>query len=307
MAPNSVYADGAPHPSFNVFEQGVPVLGICYGLQLIAYQLGGAVDKAAKREFGRAELRVDDSSDLFNGVGAATTVWMSHGDHLTAMPPGFEKVGHTENAEICAIKDPERRVWGIQFHPEVHHTPQGKELLKNFCVDICGCKGDWNASSFIEAAIADIRAQVGDGGVICALSGGVDSTVAAVLLHEAIGDQVHCIHVDSGLMRQGESEQIVKLFKENFNMTVDLVNGSDLFLGRLSGVTDPEKKTQDHRQRLHRTLRRRSKGLPRCTVPRTRHVVSGCDRVSEHQGSISHHQDAPQCRGLARAHEPEAH
>ena len=161
---------------------------------------------------------------------------------LTAMPPGFEKVGHTENAEICAIKDPERRVWGIQFHPEVHHTPQGKELLKNFCVDICGCKGDWNASSFIEAAIADIRAQVGDGGVICALSGGVDSTVAAVLLHEAIGDQVHCIHVDSGLMREGESEQIVKLFKENFNMTVDLVNGSDLFLGRLSGVTDPEKK-----------------------------------------------------------------
>ena len=240
--PNSVYAEGAPHPSFNVFEQGVPVLGICYGLQLIAYQLGGAVDKAARREFGRATLQIDDDTDLFKGVGPTTQVWMSHGDHLTALPPGFERVGHTENAEICAIRNPDMQVWGVQFHPEVHHTSQGTTLLKNFVVDICGCTDDWNAAHFIDAAVEDIRRTVGDGGVICALSGGVDSTVAAVLLHKAIGDRVHCIHVDSGLMREGESEQIVKLFKEHFDMTVDLVNGEELFMGRLDGVSDPEKK-----------------------------------------------------------------
>lgn len=240
--PQSVYAEGAPHPSFNVFDVGVPVLGICYGLQLIAYQLGGAVDKAARREYGRATLQIDDDTDLFKGVGPSTQVWMSHGDHLTAVPPGFERVGHTENAEICAIRDPQRKIWGVQFHPEVHHSTNGKTLLRNFVVDICGCDASWNAGSFIDAAIADIQATVGDGGVICALSGGVDSTVAAVLLHKAIGDRVHCIHVDSGLMRSGESEQIVRLFKEHFDMSVDLIDGSDLFLGKLEGVEDPEKK-----------------------------------------------------------------
>ena len=221
---------------------GVPVLGICYGLQLIAYQLGGAVDKAARREFGRAQLRIDDDRDLFKNMGPTTQVWMSHGDHLTAVPPGFERMGHTENAEICAIRNTDLQVWGVQFHPEVHHTAQGTTLLKNFVVDICGCTADWNAAHFIDSAIEDIRKTVGDGGVICALSGGVDSTVAAVLLQKAIGDRVHCIHVDSGLMRQGESEQIVKLFKEHFNMSVDLINGEEVFMGRLSGVTDPEKK-----------------------------------------------------------------
>ena len=241
--PQSVYAEGAPHPTFDVFALGVPVLGICYGLQLIAYQLGGAVDKAARREFGRAMLAVDATDDLFAGLPAHTQVWMSHGDHLTAMPPGFERIGHTENAEICAIRSHDRKVWGVQFHPEVHHSVDGATVLRNFVVNICGCSPTWNATSFIEAAIADIRAAVGDdGGVICALSGGVDSTVAAVLLHKAIGNRVHCIHIDSGLMRKGESEQIVKLFNEHFDMSVDLVDGSDLFLSRLAGVTDPEQK-----------------------------------------------------------------
>ena len=241
--PSSVYADGAPIPSFDVFGVGVPVLGICYGLQLIAFQLGGAVDKAARREFGRASLRVDDTVDLFAGMPPTTQVWMSHGDHLTAIPPGFERIGHTENAEICAIRNRDRNIWGVQFHPEVHHSTDGTTLLRNFVVNICGCSPTWNATSFIEAAIADIRAAVGDnGGVICALSGGVDSTVAAVLIHKAIGNRVHCIHIDSGLMRKGESTQIVSLFKEHFDMSVDLVDGSDLFLSRLDGVTDPEKK-----------------------------------------------------------------
>lgn len=240
--PQSVYAEEAPIPSFDVFSVGVPVLGICYGLQLIAWQLGGSVDKAAKREFGRAQLIVDDESCLLRGLAPTTEVWMSHGDHLTAIPPGFERIGHTSNADICAIRNTERKIWGVQFHPEVQHTALGTTLLKNFVVDQCGCTADWNADSFIESSIADIRAQVGDGGVICALSGGVDSTVAAVLLHEALGSRVHCIHIDSGLMRAGESTQIVKLFKDNFKLSVDLVDGSEMFLSRLEGVEDPEQK-----------------------------------------------------------------
>jgi GMP synthase (glutamine-hydrolysing) len=240
--PSSVYADGAPIPSFDVFDLGVPVLGICYGLQLVAYQLGGGVDKAARREFGRASLNIDDASDLFAGISETSTVWMSHGDHLTAIPPGFERLAHTSNAGICAIRSAERRIWGVQFHPEVHHTEHGRQLLHNFVVGICGCSATWNASSFIDAAIEDIRKTVGTEGVICALSGGVDSTVAAILLQRAIGPQLHCIHIDNGLMRKDESATIVSMFREQFNLTIDLVDGSDLFLSYLHGVSDPEVK-----------------------------------------------------------------
>jgi len=240
--PSSVYAADAPIPSFDVFALGVPVLGICYGLQLIAHTLGGAVDKAARREFGRAFVHVDDANDLFHGISPSTQVWMSHGDHLTAVPPGFDRIAHTENAPICAIRNKERGIWGVQFHPEVHHSTEGVRLLRNFVVDICGCSPTWNAESFIDAAIRDIQTTVGDGSVICALSGGVDSTVAAVLIHKAIGNRVHCIHVDSGLMRKGESAMIIELFRQHFDMTVDLVHGQDLFMSKLAGVTDPEKK-----------------------------------------------------------------
>jgi len=240
--PSSVYSEGAPIPSFDVFSLNIPVLGICYGLQLIAHQLGGQVDKAARREFGRAMLSIDDWTDLFQGMRAATQVWMSHGDHLTAMPPGFEHLAHTENADICAIRDPKRRIYGVQFHPEVAHTTEGRVLLKNFVLNICGCSATWNATSFIDGAIADIRKTVGSGGVICALSGGVDSTVVAVLLHKALGDQVHCIHVDSGLMRKGESKQIEELFRQHFSMSIDVIDASELFLSRLDEVSDPEKK-----------------------------------------------------------------
>lgn len=241
--PSSVYADGAPIPSFDVFALGIPILGICYGLQLIAHQLGGQVDKAARREFGRAMLDIDDTSDIFAGITSGTQVWMSHGDHLTAIPPHFERLAHTENAGICAIRNSQRRIWGVQFHPEVHHSTDGVIILRNFVIDICGCSPTWNAASFIDAAIADIRATVGEtGSVICALSGGVDSTVAAVLLYKAIGDRVHCIHIDNGLMRKNESQRIVEMFKEHFSMSVDLVDGTDLFMGYLDGVTDPERK-----------------------------------------------------------------
>lgn len=244
--PSSVYAEDAPIPVFNVFEfaekNGVPLLGVCYGLQLMAYQLGGEVNKSAKREYGRAEVIINVPDTLFEGIGEHSVVWMSHGDSLTKLPDNFEVTAHTENAPICCVRNSERKMWGVQFHPEVHHTTDGKIILNNFVKKICGCVGDWDAEHFIDNKIAEIREKVGKGGVICALSGGVDSTVAAVLLHKAIGDQLHCIHVDSGLMRTQESATIERLFREHFSMSIDVVDASALFLGRLDGVSDPEQK-----------------------------------------------------------------
>ncbi|MBL7999861.1 MAG: glutamine-hydrolyzing GMP synthase, partial [Candidatus Kapabacteria bacterium] len=232
--PASVYADGAPHSTTAVFSLGVPVLGICYGLQLIAEQLGGTVNASAKREFGRAYLEIDNHDDIFANIPAQTQVWMSHGDSLTALPAGFHIIAHTENAPICAIRNSEQRIWGLQFHPEVFHTTQGTDMLRNFAVTICGAATDWNAGSFIKQQLDDIRAAVGDNEVICALSGGVDSTVAAVLVHKAIGDKLHCIHIDTGLMRSGESTQIEQLFREHFSMSIDVIDGSETFLSRLA-------------------------------------------------------------------------
>ncbi|MBX2991255.1 MAG: glutamine-hydrolyzing GMP synthase [Bacteroidetes bacterium] len=244
-SPHSAYEEGAPISTPQIFEMGIPVLGICFGLQLMAYQLGGEVDKAAKREYGHADLTIDDTSDLFDGFegnGTTTRVWMSHGDHLTRMPPGFQPMAHTSNSPICAIKDPQRKIYGIQFHPEVVHTPNGKQILKNFLYKVCQCRGGWSSTSFIQNTVDDIRKRVGTGRVICALSGGVDSSVAAVLLHKAIGDQLYCIHIDNGLMRKGESEQVVQTFRDNFHMNLDYVDATDVFLDELAGVTDPEKK-----------------------------------------------------------------
>jgi GMP synthase (glutamine-hydrolysing) len=245
-SPHSIYEPGAPVSSREIYDLHVPVLGICYGLQLIAHQLGGEVDSAARREYGHAELLVDDPSDLFHGISEATTgplkVWMSHGDHLTKMPPGFASIAHTVNAPICAIRHSQRKIFGVQFHPEVVHTPQGKEILRNFLYRICGCRGGWSSTSFIQGAIDEIRSQVGKGKVICALSGGVDSSVAAVLLHEAIGGQLYCIHINNGLMRKDESEQVLRTFRDNFRMNLEYVDASERFLGELSGVTEPERK-----------------------------------------------------------------
>jgi len=240
--PSSVYADGSPHTTFKVSELGIPVLGICYGLQLIAYQENGTVDRAAKREFGRAELIIDKNDDLLKDVTQNSIVWMSHGDALTEPPENFEIIGHSGNSPICAIRSKDRKIFGVQFHPEVHHSVEGNKILSNFVRHICGCKEQWNSEFFIESQIKSIREQVGKENVILALSGGVDSTVAAVLLHKAIGGKLHCIHVDTGVMRWNESKMIVDLFKESFHIPIELVDASEIFLSRLDGISEPEQK-----------------------------------------------------------------
>jgi GMP synthase (glutamine-hydrolysing) len=240
--PSSVYEEAAPKPSPKVLELGVPVLGICYGLQLIADQLGGKVDASARREFGKAILKIDKGEDLLQGLNGSTTVWMSHGDALSRIPTGFEAIAHTENSPICAIRNPAKKIFAVQFHPEVAHTPDGKKILSNFLFKVCGAKGDWTPAHFIQRTVQDIREKVGSSRVLCALSGGVDSSVAAVLLREAIGDRLHCIHINNGLMRKGESEQVVETFRKTFHIKLTYVDATEIFLSRLKGVSDPEKK-----------------------------------------------------------------
>lgn len=241
--PSSVYAEGAPLADAGIFDLGIPILGICYGLQFIAATLGGSVDPSAKREFGRAELMVDaPDNPLLQGLPQQSLVWMSHGDSLTRLPNDFAIIAHTSNAPIAAIADVGRRMYGVQFHPEVHHTAHGIDLLRNFVFRICEATGGWNAAAFIEETKQEIRQKVGNDRVICALSGGVDSSVLAVLLHEAIGDQILCIHIDNGLMRAGESKEVVRLFREQYHIPLDFVDAGELFLSRLAGITDPEQK-----------------------------------------------------------------
>ncbi len=243
--PASVSEVSSPRADETVFEQGVPILGICYGEQTICAQLGGEVNSAEEREFGRAEINIVKSSKLFDGlwaIGETHTVWMSHGDRVEALPDGFEVIATSEGAPFAAITNEEKGIYGVQFHPEVAHTPQGTELLRNFALNIAGLGGDWTMATFKDEAIAKIRAQVGDARVICGLSGGVDSSVAAVLIHEAIGEQLTCVFVDTGLMRAGEGEEVVRLYRDAYNIPLVHVEAGELFLGKLSGVDDPEKK-----------------------------------------------------------------
>ena len=223
----------------------MPVLGICYGEQTMAKELGGSVESGHHREFGRAEVEIKASTRLFDGVwqpGDRKQVWMSHGDRVTKLPDGFSVVATSENAPFAAIADESRGYYGVQFHPEVMHTPDGAKLLRNFALNIAGAKGDWTMAAFRERAIEQVRAQVGKGRVICGLSGGVDSSVVAVLLHEAIGDQLQCVFVDHGLLRKDEGEQVVRLFRDHYNIPLIHADASETFLKALAGVTDPEKK-----------------------------------------------------------------
>ncbi len=244
-SPHSVHAEGGPQAPEIVWQSKLPVFGICYGQQAMCHQLGGKVEPHEHREFGRAELEVTEHCDLFGGFwtrGTRDQVWMSHGDRVTAIPPGFRVVAVSKGAPFAVIADETRHYYGVQFHPEVVHTPNGHKLLKQFVHDVCGCKGDWTMRAFRESEVAKIRAQVGKGRVICGLSGGVDSAVAAVLIHEAIGDQLTCIFVDHGLLRQGEAEQVLRLFRDHYNIPLIHRDASDLFLGELAGVTEPEMK-----------------------------------------------------------------
>ena len=243
--PASVTHADTPRAPDRVFELGVPVLGICYGEQTMCAQLGGEVAVSDKREFGRATLKVTDECRLFDGVwpvGTTDQVWMSHGDRVVSLPPGFSPVAVSDHAPFAAIADEQRQFYGVQFHPEVVHTPAGARLLENFTCKIAGCAGDWTMAAFRETEIAKVRAQVGDGRVICGLSGGVDSSVVAVLLHEALGDQLTCVFVDTGMMRAGEAEQVVSVFRGHYNIHLVHRDASALFLSRLAGVTDPEQK-----------------------------------------------------------------
>jgi len=243
--PMSVIAEGAPQVPDAVLDLGVPILGICYGQQGLVHRLGGTVEGADHQEFGRAFLEIVRDCPLFEGVwraGERHQVWMSHGDRVVGLPPGFEVVGTSKGAPCAAIADVARGYYGVQFHPEVAHTPDGAALLANFTRRVCGCAGDWSMAAFRQEAIEKIRAQVGDGGVICGLSGGVDSAVAAVLVHEAIGERLHCIFVDHGLLRAGEAEQVVEVFRHHYNIPLVARDASDLFLGKLEGVEDPEQK-----------------------------------------------------------------
>jgi GMP synthase (glutamine-hydrolysing) len=240
--PASVYDKGAPHLDPKVFSLGIPVLGICYGMQLMAHHLGGEVEFSPRREYGPGMLHITDSSQLFDGLGEQIDIWSSHGDKVTTLPAGFRRAARTENSKFAAIEDPGRKLYGLQFHPEVAHTPRGKEILQNFVYHICHCAMDWTMGSFIEEACDRIRKQVGDQKVVLGLSGGVDSSVTAALLHKAIGEQLTCIFVNNGLLRSREEEIVQRVFGENFHVRLKYVDASERFLALLKGVTDPETK-----------------------------------------------------------------
>jgi GMP synthase (glutamine-hydrolysing) len=240
--PRSVYEPEAPTIDPAVFNLGVPVLGICYGIQLLNHLLGGKVAPAVSREYGRKTFNITDFQDLFYGLEPSETVWMSHGDRVELLAPGFEVIGASDTCPVGAIRDRARRLYGVQFHPEVQHTPRGKEILANFLFRICGLNPLWTMRSFIEATTQAIQRQVGDGRVICALSGGVDSTVAAILVHRAIGDRLTCVFVDNGLLRKEEAQEVINLFKDYLHLNLVYVDATQEFLNLLKGVTDPEEK-----------------------------------------------------------------
>jgi len=240
--PASVYAPGAPRPDPELFRLEIPVLGICYGLQAMAHLLGGETAPSAAREYGRTRLFVDQPEPLFVGLEDRLTCWMSHGDAVIQLPPGFVALAHTDSGTVAAAGDPARRLYGLQFHPEVSHTPWGGEVLRAFLYEVCGCRPTWTMASFIERSVEEIRGAVGSGRAIVALSGGVDSATAAALVHRAIGDRLTCIFVDHGLLRQGEVAQVVATFRDAFRIPLVHVDARERFLGRLRGITDPEMK-----------------------------------------------------------------
>lgn len=240
--PTSVYEENSPQVDPEIFELGLPIMGICYGMQLMAHQLEGKVERANKREYGKAEVDFTTGCRLVEGLDVKQTVWMSHGDHVVQLPTGFQLDASTEHAPIAAMSHPEKQFFGVQFHPEVRHSVSGNEMIRNFLFNVCGCEGTWSMETFIDDTIRDIRAQVGGRNVLCALSGGVDSSVVAALIHKAIGDQLTCMFIDHGLLRKGEAESVMETFVGKFDMKVIKIDARERFLSKLAGVSDPEQK-----------------------------------------------------------------
>jgi GMP synthase (glutamine-hydrolysing) len=259
--PSSVFEEGAPKCDPQIFDLGIPVLGICYGMQYMALTLGGEVIRGDKQEYGKANLYIDDNFDLFEGLWLEMAIWMSHGDSVIRMPEGFQRLGHTENTQIAAMAHKQHNLYGVQFHPEVVHTPRGKELIQNFVIHICKSPQDWTAASFIDDAIEQVKDQVGDQRVLCALSGGVDSTTVAALLKKAVGDKLTCVFIDQGFMRKGEAERIKKLFTDKFDIDLIHIDASERFYKKIDGVVDPEKKRNLIGEEFIRTFEEKAREL----------------------------------------------
>ncbi|RLB86990.1 MAG: GMP synthase (glutamine-hydrolyzing) [Deltaproteobacteria bacterium] len=265
--PLSVYDKDAPLLDSRILDLGIPVLGICYGMQYITYALGGTVGRAQEREYGHAVIEILDDKDLFHGLGQedGEVVWMSHGDRIEKMPPGFIVLARSKNSPVAAMADRKKRLYGVQFHPEVAHTPKGAKVLSNFLFEICGCEPSWTMASFVRRTIRSLRDQIGKERVICGISGGVDSSVTAVLLHKAVGKQLSCIFVDNGLLRRGETEEVMELFGKRYGMDLHLVDASQHFLRKLKGITDPEKKRKIIGREFIRVFEKKAKELGKIT------------------------------------------
>ena len=274
--PRSVSEPTAPRCEDAVFDAGVPVLGICYGMQLMTDALGGEVAPAPHREFGLATIRIEEEAPLLASVGSELRVWASHGDFVKSAPSGFTVTATSANAPVAAMADEDRRFYALLFHPEVAHTDRGTEILRNFAFDVCGCTGDWTMASFVHESVAAIRTQVGERRVVCGLSGGVDSTVAALLIHKAIGDRLTCIFVDNGVVRQDEAEQIRRRF-ERLHLPLDFADASQLFLDRLAGITDPEQKRKIIGATFIDVFEDEAKKLGHVRLPRAGNALSGRD------------------------------
>lgn len=259
--PSSVYDDGAPHCDPQIWHLGIPILGVCYGMQLMVNQLGGKVVRAERGEYGKASLLIDDPTDLLTNVEDGTTMWMSHGDSVSHLPQGFEVLAHTENTSCAAVAHHEKKLYGVQFHPEVVHSIGGLALIRNFVYHICDCEPTWTTATFVEESIREIRAKVGEKRVLLALSGGVDSSTLAFLLHKAIGNQLTCVFIDQGFMRKLEPERLIKVFQEQFHIPVEYVNARDRFLALIAGVTDPEEKRRRIGHEFIRVFEEASKRL----------------------------------------------
>ncbi len=261
--PSSIYAPDAPRAEDGLFRLDVPMLGICYGMQYIAHALGGKVIQAKEREYGNAKIRILDNQDIFHGfeIDQEEKVWMSHGDHIERLPDGFMSLAYSRSCPVSAFTDKRRRIFGVQFHPEVSHTPKGRRILNNFLFNVCKCKPTWTMSSFVENTISELREKVGSDRVLCAISGGVDSSVTAALLQKAIGDQLACIFVDNGLLRKGEKEEVIELFANNYRMNIHVVDAGEHFLSKLKGVTDPEEKRKIIGREFIRVFEKKAKEL----------------------------------------------